>query len=44
MKKTRHVFTSKFFHWIYCSKCGLVLLKNEASKKESFKFCDSDIE
>jgi hypothetical protein len=34
-----HRFTGRILHWAYCSRCGLVLLKNDVSRKAAAKFC-----
>lgn len=34
-----HSFTKKLLHWIYCSKCGLVNLKNDATRKAMNEKC-----
>lgn len=41
MADKHHSFTEKFLHWTYCSKCGLMILKNEPSKKAANKPCES---
>lgn len=38
--KNQHSFTKQIMHWRYCAKCGLVLLKNDASLRASRKACD----
>jgi hypothetical protein len=35
-----HAFTGKVRHWPYCRRCGLVLLKNEASRLAARKQCE----
>lgn len=40
-KTVPHQFNKKVCHWLYCSGCGLVLLKNEASAKRSRESCHS---
>ena len=32
-RKGNHNFTKKICHWSYCVNCGLVALKNEATRK-----------
>ena len=39
-KSYPHSFTRKILHWWYCSGCGLVLLKNDASRKRANGSCD----
>lgn len=44
-KRHSHRFgVRRYFHWLVCSKCGLVTLKNYASRKAVEKDCDSDWE
>lgn len=38
-KSTNHSFNKKVLHWSYCSGCGLVLLKNEATLKAASLPC-----
>ena len=33
MKYEPHAFTLKIFNWRYCSKCGLMALRNKPSQK-----------
>jgi len=33
MSKHQHSFLGKIFNWSYCVKCGLLTLKNEATRK-----------
>jgi hypothetical protein len=40
-KTTAHVYKGKIFHWKYCTGCGHVLLKNDASRKTASKPCYS---
>ena len=28
-----HALTRKIMHWLYCARCGLVALKNDATRK-----------
>lgn len=37
--KLTHSFTKKIFNWMYCSHCGLVTLRNEATKKAMKQPC-----
>jgi hypothetical protein len=39
-KRMPHQFNKLVFHWPYCSRCGLVLLKNEATRKAARKKCE----
>ena len=34
-----HAFTYKILNWYYCSRCGLINLKNESTKKAMNKPC-----
>ncbi|MBK9496485.1 MAG: hypothetical protein IPO08_18660 [Xanthomonadales bacterium] len=34
-----HNLDGRFIHWFYCTKCGLVELKNEATRRELKKAC-----
>lgn len=34
-----HAFTQKILHWLYCGNCGLVALKNDASRKAARAAC-----
>jgi len=39
-KRTRvHAFTRKMLHWPYCQHCGLVMLKNDVSRRAVRKPC-----
>ena len=40
-KTVPHQFTKKICHWFYCSGCGLVNLKNEATRKRMMLGCES---
>lgn len=40
-KKIPHNFNKKVCHWMYCSGCGLVALKNDATRKRMEKSCES---
>jgi len=40
-KKVPHQFTKRIFHWLYCSGCGLVNLKNESTRKRIAQSCES---
>lgn len=40
-KKQPHQFTKKVCHWMYCSGCGLVALKNESTRKRIEQSCES---
>ena len=35
-----HTFNKKVCHWDYCSKCGLVALKNEPTARAIALGCD----
>lgn len=37
--KGPHRFTKKVCHWPYCARCGLVLLKNEVTRKAARALC-----
>ena len=37
--RTKHVFKNSVLHWPYCDGCGLLLLKNEASRAAAKKAC-----
>lgn len=39
MKKRGHQFDWRFEKWQVCSKCGLVALSNDATRKELRKPC-----
>lgn len=39
-----HYATRRWFPWLYCCKCGLVLIKNEATARAARKPCDSDLD
>ena len=34
-----HSFTKRVLSWPYCSRCGLVALKNDATRREMGKPC-----
>lgn len=36
-----HQFTKRVFHWLYCSGCGLVNLKNDSTRKRMAEGCES---
>ena len=39
-KRSRdHAFTKKIKHWSYCGQCGLVLLRNDVSRKAAKAKC-----
>jgi hypothetical protein len=40
VRRATHAFTKKLRHWSYCSTCGLVLLKNEATRKAAKAVCE----
>lgn len=40
-KTVPHQFTRKVFNWLSCTGCGLVTLKNEATKKRMQESCVS---
>lgn len=40
-KMVPHQFTKKVFHWLYCSGCGLVNLKNDSTRKRMSQPCES---
>jgi len=40
-KKVPHQFNKKVCHWSYCSGCGLVALKNDATRKRMAQSCES---
>lgn len=40
-KKVPHSFNKKVCHWMYCSGCGLVALKNDSTKKRMKQSCES---
>lgn len=35
----QHAFTKKVLHWPYCSRCGLLALKNETTRREMSRPC-----
>jgi hypothetical protein len=38
-RKAPHSFTRRILHWPYCARCGLVLLKNDASRRAASVPC-----
>jgi len=42
-KVKNHIWNSRYkiCHWLYCPGCGLVALKNEATRKRMAKPCES---
>lgn len=36
----KHVFVKRLCGWFYCSGCGLLLLKNEATERARRRPCD----
>ena len=34
-----HRFTERVCHWPYCSRCGLVLLRNDVSRRAAGQPC-----
>lgn len=40
-KKVAHTFNAKVCHWVYCTGCGLVALKNDATRKRMESGCES---
>ncbi len=39
IKRGAHSFTKRICHWSYCARCGLVLLKNDASRAAAKRDC-----
>ena len=39
-KRGVHNFSGRILNWNYCKKCGLVALKNKATKRAIRKACD----
>jgi hypothetical protein len=39
VKQRAHSFTFKICHWLYCAKCGLVLLKNDVTRRRVRAAC-----
>lgn len=37
--KGEHAFTERALHWPYCRHCGLVALKNDASRRAAKEAC-----
>lgn len=33
LRRGPHSMTKKILHWAYCSRCGLVALKNDATRR-----------
>lgn len=42
IKRGPHEFTKRVLHWPYCARCGLVLLKNETTRKLAKKVCETE--
>lgn len=42
MKIVPHNFNRKMLHWLYCSQCGLVRLKNDVTEAAVKKGCTID--
>ena len=40
-KKVPHQFDKKICHWLYCSGCGLVALKNDSTRRRIEQSCES---
>lgn len=40
-KTSSHTFNKMIFHWRLCTGCGMVLLKNERSRKKASRPCES---
>lgn len=40
-KTVPHQFSGRIFHWLYCTGCGLVNLKNDATRKRMAMSCES---
>lgn len=34
-----HAFKRKVLHWLYCARCGLLLLKNDVSRRAAAREC-----
>lgn len=34
-----HDFSARILHWLYCKHCGLMLLKNEPTRRSAAKLC-----
>ncbi len=39
-----HRFTKRILHWPYCAGCGLVALKNEATRQRMRQPCEWEAE
>lgn len=39
-RREAHSFTKRILHWPYCAHCGLVLLKNEATRRAAKALCE----
>jgi hypothetical protein len=40
--KAPHAMTMKCLNWMYCSRCGLLTLKNEETRKALRAGCEKD--
>jgi hypothetical protein len=39
LRQGTHSFTKRICHWSYCANCGLVTLKNEATRRAMKAAC-----
>lgn len=39
-RKGPHSFTSRILNWRYCSRCGLIALRNQASRQAERNECE----
>lgn len=40
VRRGPHAYTRKVLHWPFCARCGLVLLRNEATEKATRRQCE----
>jgi len=41
-EKGKHNFNASILNWRYCTKCGLIALKNKSTKIAMKKKCDDE--
>ena len=44
IKRGPHSLTKRICHWAYCSRCGLVALKNDVTRRALKKECVTEEE
>jgi hypothetical protein len=40
IRRGPHSYTRKIRHWPFCSRCGLILLRNDATERAARRQCE----